>query len=138
MSYRESYKDEALIASYEPEGHEIAIKEAQSRGDLTLRFWQYWGIRRKIELKLKWYIFRGGAVSVLAIDCNPHRIKGLHKGDLLAEIYAPGSRPDIAFGRPDYLVAAILNTEYEPVYKAPAFNLEEFRVTHILPILPNF
>lgn len=118
--------DRKIAYAYNPEGQAIAVSKSQKTGRFLARGAWYAGIELKQEEGLSWITLLGHGTTLLAHDCNAAALEGVYLGTPITFIEdSTRLRPDIAFGRQQQVVAAVLVGE-EVFYKSPGFNLERF------------
>ena len=117
------FKRRAAYA-YEPEGQAIGVMQAQAEGKLVSRVSINSRFRVIVEEGLSWVVINDE--KLLTLDCDLTLIPELALREITV-ISAPSQvRPDIAFGRQEHLVAAVLVGE-KVFYRSPGFNLARFR-----------
>lgn len=120
-------------AAYKLEAQAIVVQEAQLNNRLKSRIAYYAGMEMRREEGLRWYFIHYqyhhhhgsmGYISVLSNDCNEDVLEQLRRGQQITIVEEPNvKRPDVAFGRPWNIVAAIL-VGSEALYKSPGFDVD--------------
>ncbi len=123
---------EAAFFAYEPEGQAIAAHQLQFH-EIRFHTEVYESRSTYNELGLKWHWLRFvppldpcSWVKILSIDTDQQLLRKLTRGQIVTVIDGGYSRPDIAFGRNEQIVAALLDSKRRPIYKSPGFDLESY------------
>ena len=130
-------KEERPKFAYDIEGQPIVVAQAQRHGLLRPRTVHFDRIETATEMELEWYGLDTRefpwrhTMSFLSNECNPRVIKRLVKGAPLTVVDCPyvyGTRPDIAFGRQENIIAAVLAGR-RVLYQSIGFDLQEWRAS---------
>ena len=121
-----------LRFAYNPEAQQIAVQEAQARGLLyeVARQVLPSKISKIAEAGLEWYVMWRNGGKLLSDDCDELLLRELklHEGRVYNLTFIVGDhRPDVCFGRPDRVIAAVLTKDNRVVYRSPGFNLEAYK-----------
>lgn len=132
---REFSPSTPLRFAYNPESQAIAVYQAQVNGFLkrTMRNVWSWEIRETAEAELKWYEI--GGMILCSDDCDKEIMDELVSdvGHLRRLTIISGNfRPDVAFGRPGKIVAAVFTERGKVLYISPGFDLKAYKKKHDL------
>ncbi len=133
--------NEKLEAAYKLEAHDIAVIQAHQNGRLsTVKLGNYDWSEIINEGGLEWVLiyndrlpFYLPKLKLWAGDCDMELLSKLNQGDALIAVTGPLLRPEIAFGRVDERITALVyNGNEEILYKSPGFGLKLYNIKHHL------
>lgn len=121
------------VAAYHLEGQPVVVAQMQHECKLESQKVRFERIEARMEMGLVWFELHyyefpdyHHTAVLFSVECDLELINSLKEGDPLKIVaHRKEVRPDVCFGRPDYVVAAIFSGQ-EILYQSPGFDLEEW------------